>query len=114
MDRPNDIRYSLQGSSFDVSQYFSINERTGQLYVNRPLDRDPPKGRPDYQFTVVAEDERREPNYGYATVSVMPIDVNDNAPQFITDPLEGSVAEHSQSGNPSLLLASSPSPVSRS
>nr|UTK45865.1 neural-cadherin [Crepidula fornicata] len=104
VDRDNQIRYSLEGSSFVVSEYFSIEAVSGRLYLIKPLDRDPPEGRPNYQFTVKAADEAVDPNYGYATVSVRPLDVNDNSPEFVTEPLEGSVPEHSPRNTPVSLI----------
>ncbi|KAL8559708.1 hypothetical protein ACOMHN_002241 [Nucella lapillus] len=98
VNRQNQIRYSLEGSSFVVSNYFSIEASTGRLYLNTPLDRDLPGGRASWQFTIKAADELENPNFGYATVSVMPQDLNDNKPIFLTDPLEASVPENSLKG----------------
>ncbi|KAL8590527.1 hypothetical protein ACOMHN_010963 [Nucella lapillus] len=99
-DRPNNITYSLQGYGTEPpNQYFRINPITGDLYVINPLDRDTPNGRSNYQFTVVAKDEPTQPwQFGYATVEVLPADVNDNKPTFDTTKLKGSVPEHSQPG----------------
>ncbi|XP_070186866.1 neural-cadherin-like [Littorina saxatilis] len=94
VDRPNEIRYHLEGNPA-VIDHFTINPTSGAVSVTRSLDRDQPNGFAIYQFTVAATDERTNPNTGYASVSVRPQDMNDNAPRFITDPLEGSVLEHS-------------------
>ena len=98
IDRPNNITYTLQGSSFNVEEFFVIGVLSGELYLLKPLDRDPPEGRPDYQFTVRAADENIDPNFGYASVNVRPQDINDNDPEFVTNPLEASVDEHSPLG----------------
>ena len=94
----HELRYSMQASSFQVNDFFEINSRTGQLFVINELDRDMPNGMAEYQITVRAADELRDPNYGYTTVSVRPRDVNDNHPQFVTDPLLGTVPESSAQG----------------
>jgi len=53
-----------------------------------------------YQFNVIVEDEpdTGNPLYGYAYVKVMPEDINDNAPMFKEEDLQGSVPEHSKKG----------------
>ncbi|XP_076470425.1 neural-cadherin-like [Babylonia areolata] len=107
VNRPNEIRYSLEGSSFPVNDYFRIDAVNGTLEIIRALDRDPPEGRPSYQFTVKAADERIDPNFGYATVSVNPIDVNDNDPQFMSDVLAASVPEDSPKGTSVTLIRAS-------
>lgn len=100
VDRPNQIQYSLQGYGTEPpNQFFQIDPNTGDIFVIRPLDRDAPHGRANYQFTVVAKDEPSQPwQYGYATVEVLPADINDNRPTFDTSRLQGSVLEHSPPG----------------
>ncbi|KAK7504632.1 hypothetical protein BaRGS_00004118 [Batillaria attramentaria] len=99
--RPNQIRYSLQGYGTEApNKFFTIDPVTGELFVIKPLDRDAPLGRANYQFTVVAKDEPNQPwQFGYATVEVLPEDINDNRPTFDPDLLKGSVAEHSKIGS---------------
>ena len=99
-DRRNNISYSLQGYGTEPpNQYFHIHPVTGQLFVIKPLDRDAPNGRANYQFTVVAKDEPSQPwQFGYATVEVLPADINDNKPTFDPTKLQGSVDEHSKPG----------------
>lgn len=48
----------------------------------QPLDRDQPNGRPQWRFTVFAQDEGGEGLVGYADVQVNLKDINDNAPIF--------------------------------
>lgn len=100
VDRPNQIQYSLNGYGTEPpNQFFQIDPTSGDIFVIRPLDRDAPHGRANYQFTVVAKDEPSQPwQYGYATVEVLPADINDNRPTFDTSRLQGSVLEHSPPG----------------
>lgn len=75
--------------------------------MTRALDRDSPRGRPVWNFNVLAHDEAggRGPSgsgqpslTGYSEVRVMPRDVNDNAPVFDKNRLIGRVLEHSRAG----------------
>jgi len=85
---------------------FIINEHTGEVYVTRPLDRDLPRGRPVWNFNVLAHDEAVDgvgapvqPSLtGYAEVRVVLRDINDNPPVFDRSRLTGKVAEHSRAG----------------
>ena len=89
---------------------FIVNAHTGEVYVTRPLDRDLPRGRPVWNFNVLAHDEPADgggvagapaaqpPLTGYAEVRVVLRDVNDNAPVFDRARLTGRVPEHSPAG----------------
>lgn len=46
------------------------------------MDRDSPNGRPQWRFTVFAQDEGGNGLVGYADVQVNLKDINDNAPLF--------------------------------
>ena len=48
----------------------------------QPLDRDPPYGRPQWRFTLFAQDEGGEGLVGYTDVQVILIDIDDNAPIY--------------------------------
>ena len=61
----------------------------------KELDRE---DRAEYIFTVKAQDEAINPLFGYVTINVQPIDINDNDPYFLTEPLVASVPEHSNMG----------------
>jgi hypothetical protein len=100
-DRNNTITYSLQGYGTEPpNQFFNISSTTGDIFLIRPLDRDAPAGRSNYQFTVVARDEPTQPwQFGYATVEILPADINDNKPIFDRTKLAGSVEEHSPKGH---------------
>ncbi|KAK0049023.1 neural-cadherin [Biomphalaria pfeifferi] len=88
-----DIRYYLVGTVTN----FTINERTGEVYLTGALDRDVPN--PVYGVTVKAEDERINPLYGYADVLVYPMDINDNDPVFDQASLNGRLKENLANGN---------------
>ena len=68
---------------------------TGELYLLKPLDRDLPNGHALYQFSLEARDEVLSPNFGYTTIQIKPIDINDNGPIEVGS-LVGYVAENSE------------------
>ena len=98
-DRDSNIRYSLTGQ-FHADGTFTIDPYTGAIYLNRPLDRDPPKGREVWNFNILAHDEPGTDSSltGYAEVRVMPKDINDNAPVFDRNRMKGKIKEHSVAG----------------
>ncbi|KAJ8965456.1 hypothetical protein NQ317_001461, partial [Molorchus minor] len=71
-DRPQNIVYFLTGQGIDpdnpANSKFDINRTTGEIFVLKPLDRDQPNGRPQWRFTVFAQDEGGEGLVGYADV----------------------------------------------
>lgn len=62
------------------------------------MDRDQPNGRPQWRFTVFAQDEGGEGLVGYADVQVNLKDVNDNAPLFPQGVYFGNVTENGTAG----------------
>jgi hypothetical protein len=100
VDRGSHIRYGLTGQFADDGT-FIVNEHTGEIYLTRSLDRDQSRGRPVWNFNVLAHDEPDafQPSLtGYAEVRVIPKDINDNAPVFDRNRLVGHIPEHSRSG----------------
>lgn len=100
VDRKSRIRYGLTGQFVDDGT-FMINEHTGEITLTRSLDRDYPRGRPIWNFNVLAHDESdnfQQSLTGYAEVRIIPRDVNDNAPVFDRNRLIGRVPEHSRAG----------------
>lgn len=63
------------------------------------MDRDQPNGRPQWRFTVFAQDEGGEGLVGYADVQVNLKDINDNAPIFPQGVYFGNVTENGTAGN---------------
>lgn len=83
-----------QGSGDKNERFFSINNSTGEIFVEKPLDRDAPHGRPVWRFTVYAEDEGGHNGLvGYADVIVNLKDINDNNPFFPNNVYIGNVSE---------------------
>ncbi|XP_054284040.1 neural-cadherin isoform X4 [Macrosteles quadrilineatus] len=101
-DRPQNIVYFLTGQGIDsdnpANSKFDINKTTGEIFVLKPLDRDQPNGRPQWRFTVFAQDEGGEGLVGYADVQVNLKDINDNAPIFPQGVYFGNVTENGTAG----------------
>ncbi|XP_031778398.1 neural-cadherin isoform X2 [Nasonia vitripennis] len=101
-DRPQSIVYFLTGQGIDpdnpANSKFDINRTSGEIYVLKPLDRDQPNGRPQWRFTVFAQDEGGEGLVGYADVQVNLKDINDNAPLFPQGVYFGNVTENGTAG----------------
>nr|CAD7587463.1 unnamed protein product [Timema genevievae] len=101
-DRPQNIVYFLTGQGIDpdnpANSKFDINRTTGEIFVLKPLDRDQPNGRPQWRFTVFAQDEGGEGLVGYADVQVNLKDINDNAPIFPQGIYFGNVTENGTAG----------------
>ncbi|XP_023247590.1 neural-cadherin, partial [Copidosoma floridanum] len=101
-DRPQNIVYFLTGQGIDpdnpANSKFDINRTSGEIYVLKPLDRDQPNGRPQWRFTVFAQDEGGEGLVGYADVQVNLKDINDNAPLFPQGVYFGNVTENGTAG----------------
>lgn len=70
----------------------------GLAISSQPLDRDQPNGRPQWRFTVFAQDEGGEGLVGYADVQVNLKDINDNAPTFPQGIYFGNVTENGTAG----------------
>lgn len=64
----------------------------------QPLDRDQPKGRTHWRFTVFAQDEGGEGLMGYSDVQISLKDINDNAPIFLQNTYYGNVTENGTAG----------------
>ncbi|XP_049940792.1 putative neural-cadherin 2 [Schistocerca serialis cubense] len=100
--RPQDVVYSISGPGVVVAGtdegFFSVDANTGDVFVHKPLDRDPPDGRPLWRFTAFAQDEGGAGLVGYADVQVSLADVNDNAPAFPHQLYHGQVIENAPAG----------------
>nr|XP_021206767.2 neural-cadherin isoform X3 [Bombyx mori] len=101
-DRQQNIVYFLTGQGIDpdnpANSKFDINRTTGEIFVLKSLDRDQPNGRPQWRFTVFAQDEGGEGLVGYADVQVNLKDINDNAPIFPQGVYFGNVTENGTAG----------------
>nr|CAD7400327.1 unnamed protein product [Timema poppensis] len=108
-DRPLDIVYFLTGQGIDSdnpeNSKFDINRTSGEIFVLKPLDRDLPNGRPQWRFTVFAQDEGGQGLVGYADVQVNLKDINDNAPVFPHGTYFGNVTENGTAGTVVMAIA---------
>lgn len=81
-----------------VLSYTSSKFQLSLSFCPQPLDRDQPAGRPQWRFTVFAQDEGGEGLVGYADVQVNLKDINDNAPTFPQGVYFGNVTENGTAG----------------
>ncbi|XP_072120736.1 protocadherin alpha-C2-like [Mobula birostris] len=83
MDQNSYISYSVLGNLQDSleSTYFSINSMNGTIYALRSFDYEKVKR---FQFHVQARDAGVPPLSSSATVNVIILDQNDNAPVIVT------------------------------
>ncbi|XP_021703018.1 neural-cadherin isoform X1 [Aedes aegypti] len=102
VERPSNIIYFLTGPGIDIENpsesNFDINKATGEIFVLKPLNRDPPHGRPLWKFTVFAQDEGGEGLVGFTEVQIKLKDINDNAPSFPQGIYYGNVTENGTVG----------------
>ncbi|TWW58827.1 protocadherin Fat 1a isoform X4 [Takifugu flavidus] len=84
------ITYELQGAG---SELFIIDSDTGELKTSQPLDREEQE---EHRFTMRAVDGGGR--YCEADVHVSVEDVNDNPPQFSSDPYTFTVFENTEIG----------------
>ena len=96
----NTFYYSLKFTDELTKQYFAIDQRSGNLSITQPLDRDYPNGKAEFTFTIEVADapEGQNPLYGRNTVTLRPIDINDNVPFFPADKAHLSVLENQTAG----------------
>ncbi|XP_071515917.1 putative neural-cadherin 2 isoform X1 [Panulirus ornatus] len=92
------LTYSLAGDGIFTNgtrPCFSVDPATGTVLLLRPLDRDPPHGRPQWRLRVSATDGELE---AHTDVRVNLKDVNDNAPHFPAATTTASVSEDAPLG----------------
>lgn len=75
------VRYSIDRST-DKRKQFLIHPRSGQVTINRPLDREE---QPRMSIKIIATDDGVPQRNSTATLTVVLDDVNDNAPKFLKD-----------------------------
>ena len=75
------VHYSLQS---DVNGTFAIDGVSGAITVAKSLDADTVK---EYRFDVQAADGGKPARSSFASVRVVPININDNPPQFASSPV---------------------------
>uniref|UniRef100_A0A665TSU8 Cadherin-7-like n=1 Tax=Echeneis naucrates TaxID=173247 RepID=A0A665TSU8_ECHNA len=87
------VRYSIDRKS-DVDCYFKIDNRSGVITTNQPLDREIVAF---HNITVLASESLNVSQVGKAVVLVSLMDVNDNAPNFTIE-YQMFVCENSKPG----------------
>eukprot|EP00117_Sycon_ciliatum_P011161 scpid2447/ scgid12756/ Protocadherin Fat 4; Cadherin family member 14; FAT tumor suppressor homolog 4; Fat-like cadherin protein FAT-J len=85
-----EVVFSVLQSTADA-RFFSIDRYTGQLTLVESLDRDVQEL---YAVTVMASDAGSPQQSTSQTITVMVVDANDNAPEFVGAPYSVSVAEN--------------------
>nr|XP_027196467.1 myb-like protein P isoform X1 [Dermatophagoides pteronyssinus] len=65
-----------------VFKYFALNRTTGELFLIRPLDRDPPNGRSRWRFSIQARNRQTQMILAMADIAITVRDINDNKPLF--------------------------------
>ncbi|XP_050723132.1 putative neural-cadherin 2 isoform X2 [Eriocheir sinensis] len=97
--RFGDLSYTLSGDgifSNGSRPCFSVDAASGTLLLLRPLDRDPPHGRPQWRLRVTATDGQLE---AHTDVRVNLKDANDNAPFFPSRTTTATVSEDTPLGS---------------
>ncbi|XP_068723113.1 protocadherin Fat 4-like isoform X1 [Montipora capricornis] len=87
------IGYNI--SAGDPQGQFRIFYRTGQIVVQKPLDRELV---PNYTLRVTATDNGNPPRYGETSVAILLKDVNDRTPEFQFYDYQSEVSEDSVVG----------------
>lgn len=82
----------------NIVDNFSINGTTGEIYVQRPLDRDRPNGHPIYKLLAYAQNVKTKEILAQADIIVHLRDINDNQPFFPETIYNCNVTENGPSG----------------
>nr|UZM07822.1 cadherin 3 [Geocoris pallidipennis] len=77
------VVYSLQSIPDDSKNYFKIDNRTGVIYLNRAIDKDPGH---IFRLRARAEDLGEEPNHTSINLDIQVVESNKKAPVFTTIP----------------------------
>ncbi|XP_056135724.1 protocadherin-23 [Lampris incognitus] len=88
------ITYEINRRSSDPNEIFFINETTGMIYINKPLDFETQSF---HELVISARDSGAQPEYSSTFVGVKVLDVNDNSPAinilFLSETGEAVVSE---------------------
>lgn len=71
------VTYEINRRQSDPDEVFAINETTGVIYLNKPLDYET---QAFYELIVTARDNGAQPERVSAYIGVKVVDVNDNSP----------------------------------
>uniref|UniRef100_A0A8C2JDF4 Cadherin-23 n=1 Tax=Cyprinus carpio TaxID=7962 RepID=A0A8C2JDF4_CYPCA len=101
-DRNALLTYSITAGNSDGSFY--INETSGVVQVNRPLDRERVA---EYSLTITVKDNPDNPRIARRDSELLVVtvlDVNDNRPVFTQSSYRGEISENSPTGTTVLIL----------
>ncbi|KAJ6219100.1 hypothetical protein RDWZM_004912, partial [Blomia tropicalis] len=99
------IEYILDARMDDLAPVldnFYVNKTNGELFLIKPLDRDPPNGRATWKFSVQARNRNTHFILAVADVLITVRDINDNKPLFEQKEYRTSLMEN---GPPGQILA---------
>lgn len=98
----DDIMFLIKGDGINEenpeNSNFALNPFSGELFLIRPLDCDPPDGRQVFELEISAEDGRGRPLDGVVRARIRVINVNDNYPQFSREVYSFSLKENNPEG----------------
>ncbi|XP_059849265.1 cadherin-5 [Hypanus sabinus] len=101
LHKEGETRYQIQGEG--AGTIFKVDPDTGDIVVYRELDRET-KDHYKLQGTVI-DKKTSQPVGPVTNFTIQVMDVNDNAPIFIKDPFNGTVAEMSSNGTSVLTVS---------
>lgn len=94
------VTYEINRRQSDPNEVFSINETTGVVYLNKPLDFET---QAFHELIVKASDNGAQPEYSSTFVGVKVLDINDNSPTisilFLSETGEAVVSEAAAVGD---------------
>ena len=87
----NNIRYTIDYNSTNLSDRFSIDAETGDIMLLTTLDRE---AMPVHEFTVLSSDDGFPSLTCTSTVRITVTDINDNVPTFVLEWYPGYIKEN--------------------
>ena len=87
----NNIRYTIDYNSTNLSDRFSIDAKTGDIMLLTTLDRE---AMPVHEFTVLSSDDGFPSLTCTSTVRITVTDINDNVPTFELEHYPGYIKEN--------------------
>uniref|UniRef100_I3JVC6 Protocadherin-16 n=1 Tax=Oreochromis niloticus TaxID=8128 RepID=I3JVC6_ORENI len=94
------LTYEINRRQSDPSEVFSINETTGVVYLNKPLDFET---QAFHELIINARDNGVQPEYSSTFVGVRVLNINDNSPTisvlFLSDTGDAVVSESAAVGD---------------
>ncbi|XP_033730834.1 cadherin-23-like [Pecten maximus] len=97
----SDVWYKLHIPDTNLQSNFTINDTTGELIAEYPLDYEnltSPSEDGQIQLIVIAEDRGTPSLYSNITVTINVHDENDNTPKFVQNTYAASIPENSLQG----------------